>query len=52
MDQAKTKEALVLHYYVWELNLTIPNISKLTGVNESRVSTILNKYLKSKKINP
>jgi hypothetical protein len=52
MDQAKTKEALVLHYFLTEVNNTMPNISKLTGVNESRVSTILNKYLKSKTINP
>jgi DNA-binding MarR family transcriptional regulator len=51
MDQSKTKEALVLHYFLTEENNTMPNLSKLTGVNQSRVSTILNKYLKTKKIN-
>jgi hypothetical protein len=48
MDQAKTKEALVLHYFLTEVENTMPNLSKLTGVKESRVKTILNKYLKTK----
>ncbi|TVZ55609.1 hypothetical protein OD91_0864 [Lutibacter sp. Hel_I_33_5] len=50
MDLAKRKEALVIHYFLTEQNNTQVRISELTGVKESRINTILNKYLKSKTI--
>lgn len=51
MNQQNTKEALVIHYFLTESNNSDKAIAEKTGVQLSRVSNILAKYLKDKVIN-
>tara|TARA_R110001606_G_scaffold42623_1_gene113691 strand:+ start:6698 stop:6862 length:165 start_codon:yes stop_codon:yes gene_type:complete len=46
-----TKEAIVIDHFLKLKENTVPNIAKKTGLLESTINTIINKYLKSKVIN-
>lgn len=48
MNQQNTKEALVIHYFLTEKNNSDRELAEKTGVQISRVSNILAKYLKNK----
>lgn len=50
-DLQDKKEALVIHLFLTSENNTVPNIVKLTELQENTVHNIINKYLKNRVVN-
>ncbi|QOD60646.1 hypothetical protein H9I45_15100 [Polaribacter haliotis] len=50
-DLQDKKDAIVIDLFLNNQNNTVPNLAKLSGLQEITVHQIINKYLKNKTIN-